>query len=142
MAFGDNLRKFREDREMTQKELAERIGKTVRVVSYYETQGKEGLPEMETLKKIGEVLGVTVTELLGLEDEGKAGGYEEEIPIEERYWEDWELKELRERVGELTVENKRLKMQLGSRDREVKDQKKRLDIIINRLKRIADDIDE
>ena len=59
----ENLRKLRKMRGMTMKELGLRVGVSEASISFYET-GKQ-FPGVETLRKIADVLGVSVDALLG-----------------------------------------------------------------------------
>ena len=53
---------MRKEKSMTQKELAERLSVTDKAVSRWET-GK-GFPDVSILKKLSEVLGVSITEIV------------------------------------------------------------------------------
>ncbi|MBQ6381364.1 MAG: helix-turn-helix transcriptional regulator [Clostridia bacterium] len=63
--FGNNLKSLRLKYKMTQKELAEQIGVTKSVVSYYELQ--ERAPSPEVLIKLSRIFHVTTDYLLGIE---------------------------------------------------------------------------
>lgn len=65
--FNINLKNARERKEITQKELAERIGVAKSTYSLYESGNRE--PNVQTIRKITDVLEVTADELLGLENE-------------------------------------------------------------------------
>lgn len=60
--FGETIVLLRKEKGMTQKDLADKLGVTDKVVSRWET-GKN-YPDIETLKKLAEVLDVSVNELL------------------------------------------------------------------------------
>lgn len=62
-----NLRKFRKERKIKQKELGELIGVQEATVSMWET-GKNSI-DIETLYKISRILKVSINELIGLENE-------------------------------------------------------------------------
>lgn len=62
MEFGEKLKKLRAENNMTQKELAEKIGVKRGTVGSYETQGKK--PRYKTLKKIAQVLNCSINYLL------------------------------------------------------------------------------
>ncbi|WP_422445628.1 helix-turn-helix domain-containing protein [Thermoanaerobacterium sp. DL9XJH110] len=62
MNFGEKLKKLRNERKMTQKELAERIGVSRATIAGYETKGKE--PPYSTLIKLAEVLNCSIDYLL------------------------------------------------------------------------------
>ena len=58
--FGKRLRYLRRDRDITQEQLAELIGRTVNFVGMLERG--EASPSFETLEKLAEVLNVDVAE--------------------------------------------------------------------------------
>ncbi len=58
--FGKRLRYLRRDRDITQEQLAELIGRTVNFVGMLERG--ESSPTFETLEKLAEVLNVDVAE--------------------------------------------------------------------------------
>ena len=60
--IGRNIRRFRNEKNMTQDQLAEKLGVTRQAVSNWEN-GKTQ-PEVETVGKIAEVLEVTLEDLL------------------------------------------------------------------------------
>lgn len=59
---GKNIKKLRTGLNMTQEELAEKISVTRQAVSNWETEKTQ--PDIETLERISEVLGVTIEELI------------------------------------------------------------------------------
>lgn len=63
--FGITLKKLRLQEGLTQQQLADRLGVTKSVVSYYELQ--ERYPSPEVLTKLASVFHVTTDFLLGLE---------------------------------------------------------------------------
>ena len=63
--FGNNLKNLRLKHKMTQKELADKLGVTKSVVSYYELQ--ERSPSPEVLIKLSRIFHVTTDYLLGIE---------------------------------------------------------------------------
>ena len=63
--FGETLKKLRLQEGLTQQQLADRLGVTKSVVSYYELQ--ERYPSPEVLTKLASVFHVTTDFLLGLE---------------------------------------------------------------------------
>lgn len=63
--FGNNLKKLRLREGMTQQQLADRLGVTKSVVSYYELQ--ERYPSPEILMKLAAVFHVSTDFLLGIE---------------------------------------------------------------------------
>ena len=66
MTFGDNLRRLRRARGLTQKQLAERIGYCSRNVSVWECGYTT--PRMNTLCDLADALGVSLDELTGRDD--------------------------------------------------------------------------
>ncbi len=67
--FGENLKKLRRSRDMTQDELAEALGLSIQAISRYETQA--AYPDIEMLPVIAGYFGVTVDSLLGVSGEAK-----------------------------------------------------------------------
>lgn len=63
--FGNVLKKLRLQERMTQQQLADRLGVTKSVVSYYELQ--ERSPSPEVLVKLSSIFHVTTDYLLGLD---------------------------------------------------------------------------
>ena len=63
--FGEFLKRLRTEAGFTQQQLAERLGVTKSVVSYYELS--ERSPSPEVLVKLAGVFHVTTDHLLGLE---------------------------------------------------------------------------
>ena len=73
--FGENLKKLRRSRDMTQEELAEALGLSTQSVSRYETGG--AYPDIEMLPVIAGYFGVTVDTLLGVSSEARRRRREE-----------------------------------------------------------------
>lgn len=65
--FNENLKIARERKGLSQKDLAENIGVAKSTYSLYESGNRE--PNVQTIKKIADVLEVSADELLGLDDE-------------------------------------------------------------------------
>lgn len=63
MTFSDKLKKLREDKQMTQKDLAKHLGVTPRIISYYET-GKSIPNDPDLLKKLVSLFNITLDYLL------------------------------------------------------------------------------
>ena len=59
---GTTIRKLREERGLTQAELAERIGVSSKTVSKWETA--KGLPDISLLQPLAKALGISVIELM------------------------------------------------------------------------------
>ncbi len=64
LLIGENIRNFRKRNDLTQEEMANRLGVTYQSVSRWENGST--YPDLELLPAISEVLGVTVDELLGM----------------------------------------------------------------------------
>lgn len=62
--FGENLKKLRKGRNLTQQELGDRVGLTKAVVSKYENG--MGEPSFDVLLRIARLFGVTTDYLLGM----------------------------------------------------------------------------
>ena len=61
--IGENIRRIRREKKITQKKLAEMTGLTNVVINYYEHGAK--IPTIETVWKIAEALGVEPEKLTG-----------------------------------------------------------------------------
>ena len=59
---GSTIKKLREDKNMTQIQLAEKIGVTAKAVSKWETA--KGLPDISLIEPLSQALGVSVMELM------------------------------------------------------------------------------
>lgn len=66
-SFGENLKKLRKGRGMTQSELGGKIGLSKAVISKYETG--LGYPSFDVLIRIAQFFGVTTDYLLGVSGE-------------------------------------------------------------------------
>ncbi|WP_112378540.1 helix-turn-helix domain-containing protein [Flagellimonas maritima] len=66
MSFGDNLKKIRADKDISQDELAKKVGTSAPIIGRYERN--EIKPSIDTAKAIADELGVTVDFLLGGDD--------------------------------------------------------------------------
>lgn len=73
--FAENLTELRKYHNMTQEELAEKIGVSRQTLSKYETG--ESLPDIEKCRLLAEVFGVTVDDLISYE---KPKGMELRLP--------------------------------------------------------------
>jgi transcriptional regulator with XRE-family HTH domain len=67
--FGEALKKLRLQEGLTQQQLADRLGVTKSVVSYYELQ--ERYPSPEVLTKLASIFHVSTDFLLGIEKSGE-----------------------------------------------------------------------
>lgn len=63
--FGENLRKLRNERQLTQAQLAKRVGVSDSMVALYETGDR--LPSLSSLIDIARVFGVSTDFLLGVD---------------------------------------------------------------------------
>lgn len=59
---GQTIKKLREEKGITQSELAEKIGVTSKAVSKWETS--KGLPDISLIESLCEILGISVVELM------------------------------------------------------------------------------
>lgn len=64
--FNENLKRAREQRGYSQKEVAEKIGVAKSTYSLYESGNRE--PNVQTIKKLSDLLCVSADELLGIDD--------------------------------------------------------------------------
>ena len=62
MKIGQNIKKYRKKKGLTQKQLAEKIGTTDSAITRYESNSRE--PSIETITKIAEALGIPVSKLI------------------------------------------------------------------------------
>lgn len=70
MSFAENLKRLRKERKITQHELGKAIGKSNRVISYYENEEHgSSIPPREMLEKIASFFSVPISELVGDETE-------------------------------------------------------------------------
>ena len=63
--IGENLRKLRREKDLTQEQLAELLGVTFQSVSRWETGAT--YPDIELLPVMAELFGVSMERLLGVE---------------------------------------------------------------------------
>lgn len=75
--FGMALSRERIKRGLTQAELAERMGTTVRVISHFEREVKN--PPAETVKKLADALGISLERLLYPD---KKNGHQTDMPLD------------------------------------------------------------
>lgn len=80
--FQDRLRKARQDRSLSQSELAERAGFQPSAISHFETGTRA--PSFDNLRKLADALGVSIDYLLGRQPESTAAG-----PIAEQLYRDF-----------------------------------------------------
>ena len=65
--FNENLRHAREQKGLSQKDVAEKIGVANSTYSLYESGNRE--PNVQTIKKISDALNVSADDLLGINSE-------------------------------------------------------------------------
>lgn len=66
MTFGEKLKKLRNDNELTQEQLAEKIFVTRTAISKWETNN--GFPSIDSLKTISNLFGISIDDLITDED--------------------------------------------------------------------------
>ena len=66
LTIGEKIRNLREDRDMTQKELATKIHKSVRSVRYYE---HDQMLTIDALESIAETFNISIFELIANTDD-------------------------------------------------------------------------
>ena len=69
LTIGENIRKLRREKDMTQERLAELLGVTYQSVSRWENG--TAYPDMELLPPLAQLFGVSVDALLGMPEEEK-----------------------------------------------------------------------
>lgn len=67
MSFGNNLKKFRQDCNLTQEELAKKIDTSRSNIANYENN--KNMPSIDVLSKLSKVLDCSIDYLLGKSDE-------------------------------------------------------------------------
>jgi len=87
--FIKRLQELLDDKDITQRELAQRIGVTEVTISRY--LNGERKPRIEIISKIAEVLGVSIDYLLGYSDIRNPYGSIETIDQQSKYNDDDEL---------------------------------------------------
>lgn len=82
MSIGNKIADLRKEQKLTQKDLAEKLNVSDKVISRWETGAS--LPDVEMMKKLSQVFGVTIAELYDAldEDDGNA----DEKDNYERIW--------------------------------------------------------
>lgn len=76
MMLGDRLRELRNNKKLTQEELAEKIGVTRGTYAHYEINKRQ--PDYETLKKLSDYFNVSLDYLITGEDG--------QIPSPDEFW--------------------------------------------------------
>lgn len=72
---GQNIRRFRKEKQLTQSELAEFLGVSVQAISKWETD--TGMPDISQIVPLARVLDVSTDCLLGMEDSEQEAAYAE-----------------------------------------------------------------
>ncbi|MDQ1910383.1 helix-turn-helix transcriptional regulator [Paenibacillus sp. GD4] len=67
MKYGHRIASLRDDRKLTQEELASKVGITRAALSHYENNRRE--PDYDTIRKIADFFGVSIDYLMGRSDE-------------------------------------------------------------------------
>ena len=67
MNVGKNITKFRKEKNLTQEELAKKINISAKAISSYENN--RNLPNIETLISLSQELGVSINDILGVNEE-------------------------------------------------------------------------
>jgi len=62
LSLGENLKKIRTSKNITQKELARKLGVSIRTIQNYESGNRE--PSIKTLENISDILEVSTNELI------------------------------------------------------------------------------
>ena len=75
LSVGENIRRKRLERELTQEEVASHLGVSFQSVSKWERG--DGYPDIELLPAIAHYFGISVDELLGVSDSVKKEKYDE-----------------------------------------------------------------
>lgn len=75
LLIGDKLRLYRRQRELTQEDVAAALGVTYQAISKWERN--EGYPDIEMLPSIANYFGITVDELIGMNELASKARYEE-----------------------------------------------------------------
>jgi len=65
--FSRNLKKYRKERGLSQRELAELSGLTLRMISYYENEASK--PPIDNITAIAKALNVRINDLIGKEND-------------------------------------------------------------------------
>ena len=63
MNVGENIRKYRKDKGMTQKELGDLLGKTQRTIQAYEKD--EVIPPLSVINKLSDIFDIDYADLIG-----------------------------------------------------------------------------
>lgn len=83
--YGENIRKIRESKGMSRKQLADKLGITEMSVGRYENNQRE--PKYVTLTKIAEVFDINIKELIDCEDRNTNNLLKLQKYYEQKKWE-------------------------------------------------------
>ena len=100
--FGENLKKLRKSKKLTQETLAEFLGMSFQAVSKWERG--ETYPDITMLPVIAAFFGVTVDSLLGTDMIAKEAKIKEYSESYSRLWNERKIAEARDMLREATVE--------------------------------------
>lgn len=75
LSIGENIRRIRLERNLTQEEVSQHLGVSFQAVSRWERG--EGYPDIEMLPSLADYLGISVDELLGVSEKEKKIKYDE-----------------------------------------------------------------
>lgn len=82
-SFGDKLRKTREDKGLSQAELAEKAGLQPSAISHFESGRRS--PSLDNLRRLADALSVAIDYLLGRQSDPIAAG-----PVAERLFQNFQ----------------------------------------------------
>ncbi len=83
--FGARLAQLRQERGITQVQLAQAAGTTQRAISYYENEA--GYPPVDAIIRLADALGVSADELLGVRNgKHRTVKKEQQDPQDKRLW--------------------------------------------------------
>ena len=83
MTFGERLKFFRENKQLTQEQLAEMIGVAKSTITGYEKNNRE--PDVLKIKKLAYALDITGDDLLGIEPQKSTDFSREDLEVLSNY---------------------------------------------------------
>lgn len=75
LLIGENIRRLRRERDLTQEEVAAHLGISFQSISKWERG--DGYPDITILPSLANYFGITVDELIGMEENAKSEKYDE-----------------------------------------------------------------
>lgn len=75
LVIGENIRRLRRERDLTQEEVAAHLGISFQSISKWERG--DGYPDITILPSLANYFGITVDELIGMEENAKSEQYDE-----------------------------------------------------------------